>query len=205
LKLFNAKFATWIHSLVQSNTWIYPIIFSLFFSLFWAHKEVILLSYYIPSAWVWKGKFVCSRRVWVSINIVDKLSFTRQTLGAKTHKKCCHVDVLKGVVLWPLASSMKTERTNFFSPPITLLELSVCSTDGCSVKCPLFGWMWKFSCPLNYELPLVGDKPYWMDSFSVEFNPKRTFRPKMGRRLFLMFQIFLFYEFVHHETFFRGR
>jgi hypothetical protein len=38
------------------------------------------------------------RRVGISINIVDKLSSTGPTLGAETHKKCCHVDILKGVV-----------------------------------------------------------------------------------------------------------
>jgi hypothetical protein len=29
---------------------------------------------------------------------LDKLSFTKQILGAKIHKKYCHVDILKGVI-----------------------------------------------------------------------------------------------------------
>jgi hypothetical protein len=40
--------------------------------------------------------------------------------GAKTLKKCCHIDVLKALGHWPLASSVKAERTNFGSPPIKL-------------------------------------------------------------------------------------
>jgi hypothetical protein len=68
---------------------------------------------------------------------VNKFSSTRKTFGAKTPKKCCHVDILEALVCWPLDSSVKAERTNFGSPPIKLLESLVCSTDGCSVKCPL--------------------------------------------------------------------
>jgi hypothetical protein len=48
-------------------------------------------------------------RVWVSINIVDKLSSSIQSLGTKTHKKYCHVDILEGVVFWQLATSAKAE------------------------------------------------------------------------------------------------
>jgi hypothetical protein len=76
------------------------------------------------------------RRVWISINIVNKLSSIGQTLDAKTHKKCCHVGILEGLVLWLLASSIKAERTNFYSPPITLLESFVHLADGHSMKCP---------------------------------------------------------------------
>jgi hypothetical protein len=46
-------------------------------------------------------------RVWIFIDIVDKFSSTRQTLGAQTPKKCCHVDVLEAVVCYPLARSVK--------------------------------------------------------------------------------------------------
>ena len=37
----------------------------------------------------------------ISINIEDKLSFAVQTLGTKTHKKFCHVNIKEGVV-WRL-------------------------------------------------------------------------------------------------------
>ena len=53
------------------------------------------------------------------LKYMDKLSPNGQTLGAKTHKICCHLSIL----LWPLAFSVKIEQTNFCSPPITLLEL----------------------------------------------------------------------------------
>jgi hypothetical protein len=43
-----------------------------------------------------KKTFVLSRRVWISINILDKVLPTSQTLGAKTHKQCCHIDVSDG-------------------------------------------------------------------------------------------------------------
>jgi hypothetical protein len=38
---------------------------------------------------------------------VYKIFSTRQTLGAKTHKKCCHVDILEDIVLWSLASKFE--------------------------------------------------------------------------------------------------
>jgi hypothetical protein len=81
-------------------------------------------------------KFVCLTTVWVFITIVDNFSSTGQTFGPKNPKKCCHVDVLKILVYWPLASSVKAERTNFGSPPNKLIKSLVCSTDGRSVKCP---------------------------------------------------------------------
>jgi hypothetical protein len=81
-----------------------------------------------------KKSFFCSRRVWISINITDKLSPTKQILGTKTHKKCCHVGILESVGLWLMASSIKTEQTNSCSPPITLLESFVHSING--IKCP---------------------------------------------------------------------
>jgi hypothetical protein len=71
---------------------------------------------------------------WFSINIADRLSSTRHRLGAKNYKKCCHVCALDGVVLWPLVSSVKIERTNVCSPPITLLESFICLTDSRSAK-----------------------------------------------------------------------
>jgi hypothetical protein len=40
---------------------------------------------------------------------VDKLSFVKQTLGTKTHKKCCHVGILEAIVVWPLASKMRAQ------------------------------------------------------------------------------------------------
>jgi hypothetical protein len=58
------------------------------------------------------------RKVWIFVNIVDKFSSIIQTLGSKTHKKCCHIGILEGVVFWPLAFSVKAEWTNFCSPPI---------------------------------------------------------------------------------------
>jgi hypothetical protein len=69
-------------------------------------------------------------------NIMDKLSFTKQNLGTKNKIKCCHVGILEGDVLWPLASSVKVEHTNFCSPLITLLEPFVYSTNGHSMKYP---------------------------------------------------------------------
>jgi hypothetical protein len=47
-----------------------------------------------------------------SINVVQNLSPTDQTLGAKTHKRCCHIGVLVGIVLWQLASSVMAQKTN---------------------------------------------------------------------------------------------
>jgi hypothetical protein len=58
-------------------------------------------------------KFVHLRKVWVSINIVDKLCSTEQTLGAKTYKKCYHVGILEGVIFWPLAFSAKLSGQTF--------------------------------------------------------------------------------------------
>jgi hypothetical protein len=78
------------------------------------------------------------KRDWLSINIADEFSYTKQTLGTKTSKKCYHVGILEVVVHWLLDSSMKAKRTNFCSSPIKLLESFVRLTDGHSVKCPLF-------------------------------------------------------------------
>ena len=36
---------------------------------------------------------VLLKTVWISTNIVDKLSPIAQILGAKIHKKCYHVDI----------------------------------------------------------------------------------------------------------------
>jgi hypothetical protein len=59
-----------------------------------------------------------------------------QTLGFKTPKKCRHVGILEAIVYWLLDSSIKAEQTNYYSPPIKLLDSFVCSTNGHSVKCP---------------------------------------------------------------------
>jgi hypothetical protein len=48
-------------------------------------------------------RFAFSRRVWISINTVDKILITGQTLSAKTHRKHCHFSNLEGVVFWWLA------------------------------------------------------------------------------------------------------
>jgi hypothetical protein len=34
-------------------------------------------------------------------NIANKLSSNGQTLGTKTYKKCCHIDILEHVLFWP--------------------------------------------------------------------------------------------------------
>jgi hypothetical protein len=60
-------------------------------------------------------EFVLSRSIWVSINVMDKLLSTYQTLGAKTHKKYCHVRIFEGIGLWLLAFNVKLQRTNFCS------------------------------------------------------------------------------------------
>jgi hypothetical protein len=64
----------------------------------------------------------------VQVIQLEHVSSTRQNLGAKTFKKCCHVGILEVVVHWPLASSVKAEWTNFCSPPIKLLESFVCTS-----------------------------------------------------------------------------
>jgi hypothetical protein len=79
-------------------------------------------------------KFVHLRKVWVSINIVDKLCSTEQTLGAKTYKKCHHVGILEVVFLYLLTFNVKPTRSNFCSLPIKLLESFVLLTS--SVKRP---------------------------------------------------------------------
>jgi hypothetical protein len=86
---------------------------------------------------IWKEKFIHLRKIWISTNIVDKFSSIRQTFGAKTSKKCCHVGVLEAIVHLPFASSVQAEQTNFCSPPIKSLESFVYLTHGCSVKCSL--------------------------------------------------------------------
>jgi hypothetical protein len=68
---------------------------------------------------------------------VDKISFTKQTLIAKTHKKYYHVGILKGIVHWLLSISMKAQWTSFCFPPIKLLNPFVLLTDSYSVRCPL--------------------------------------------------------------------
>jgi hypothetical protein len=73
----------------------------------------------------------------LGVNIANKFSPTRQTLGAKTSKKCSHVGFLESIIRWPLAHSVRAQRTNFCSPPIKLQESFVLSTNGCSVKRPL--------------------------------------------------------------------
>jgi hypothetical protein len=62
-----------------------------------------------------------------------------ETLGAKTFKKCCHVGILEGVLLWMTTSRVKAQKTNFRSPPIKLLEFLLLSTFGHRVKRPLLG------------------------------------------------------------------
>jgi hypothetical protein len=54
-------------------------------------------------------KVVFSWRIWISINIVDKIPSIEQTLGAKIYKNCYHVDILEGVILWLLAFGMKAQ------------------------------------------------------------------------------------------------
>jgi hypothetical protein len=68
----------------------------------------------------------------LGVNIMDILSSIKQTLGTKTHKKCCHVEILEGIVFCPAG-----QRTNFCSLPIKLLESFVLLTDYSSVKLPL--------------------------------------------------------------------
>jgi hypothetical protein len=64
---------------------------------------------------------------------MDKLSSMSQILGTKTYKSY-HVNIFKGVVFWPLASSVKVQKTNYCSQPTKLLESFVLSADSCSVK-----------------------------------------------------------------------
>jgi hypothetical protein len=42
---------------------------------------------------------------------IDKLSSIGQTLGAKTHIKCYHIDILEGIICWPLTFSIKVQET----------------------------------------------------------------------------------------------
>jgi uncharacterized membrane protein YagU involved in acid resistance len=80
-------------------------------------------------------KFVLLRRIWVSIGTMEKLSSSKQNLGAKTHKKCCCVGVLEAIVIWQLTFSTKAQETNFCSPPSKFLESFVFSTNKRSMKC----------------------------------------------------------------------
>ena len=54
-----------------------------------------------------KKKFGLLTRVWISILGRPKLLSRGQTLGAKSAKKCCHVDTLEAFHLWSLATSVK--------------------------------------------------------------------------------------------------
>jgi hypothetical protein len=57
--------------------------------------------------------FVFLKRIWISTNTVDNLLSIDQNFNTKTYKKCYNVDVLEGVVLWLLPSSMKAQRDFF--------------------------------------------------------------------------------------------
>jgi hypothetical protein len=61
----------------------------------------------------------------LGVNIADKISSTRQTLGTKTSKRCCHVGVLKAVIHWLLTFSVKAQWTKFCLPPIKLMEFFI--------------------------------------------------------------------------------
>jgi hypothetical protein len=61
----------------------------------------------------------------------------RETLGAKTLRKWCHVGILEGIFFWATASRVKAQRTNYRSPPIKLLEFPLLLTFGHCVKWPL--------------------------------------------------------------------
>jgi hypothetical protein len=78
--------------------------------------------------------FVLLRRIRISIDVMDKILFTGQILGAKTYKNCCHVSVLEVVVFWLLETTMKAQMTNFHSRPIKFLESFLLSTDHRGVK-----------------------------------------------------------------------
>jgi hypothetical protein len=81
--------------------------------------------------YVWNKIFILSRRVLVSINIVDKLLSKSQIFGINTHKKCYHVDILAGVIFWLLTSNVKAQRNLFLfltnwiaqilSPPMAIV------------------------------------------------------------------------------------
>jgi hypothetical protein len=69
------------------------------------------------------GKWVfLLKRVQISINNMDKLLSSNQNLGAKTHKKCYHIGIWEGVILWSLTFNVNVHRINFPSQPIKLLE-----------------------------------------------------------------------------------
>jgi hypothetical protein len=55
-------------------------------------------------------------------------------------------------------------------------------------------------CQICYTTMVIISSSTWS-----YLNPERTFLSKTGRRPFLTFQIFLFYESIHHETFSGGR
>jgi hypothetical protein len=57
-------------------------------------------------------------------------------LVPKLTKNSCHVGILKGFVIWPLAFIVKPQWANFLFQPIKLLESFVCSTNGHSMKHP---------------------------------------------------------------------
>jgi hypothetical protein len=73
----------------------------------------------------------------LGVNIVEIFFSIRQTLGAKTHKKCCHLCILEAIVFWLLAYSVKAQRTTFCSPPTKLLKSFVFLTNNHSLKRPL--------------------------------------------------------------------
>jgi hypothetical protein len=69
-----------------------------------------------------KENFIFLKKMWIFILVLDKLSFTRQTLRAKIHKTSYYVSKLEGVVHWLMAFGMKAQQINFYSWPIKLLE-----------------------------------------------------------------------------------
>jgi hypothetical protein len=61
--------------------------------------------------------------------------------------------------------------------------------------------------PTGYDGIVVCDSACFPKTIVNPFHPspERTFRPKTGRRPFFKISDFHVYEFVHHETFSRGR
>jgi hypothetical protein len=61
----------------------------------------------------------------------------RTNSWCQTSKKCYHVGIMEAIVHWLLDCSVKAEWTNFYSPPIKVLESFVFLTDSSNMKCSL--------------------------------------------------------------------
>jgi hypothetical protein len=93
-----------------------------------------------------------SKSIWVSILVLEKLSSTKQTLGTKTHKQCCHVGILEVVVPWPLACNVKA-------------KLSFSTNQIIKILCLLNRWVQCEAPPNANNKILIGTTKYFTKNY----------------------------------------